>query len=288
MTEGGKGGVSGAMMQVTTQFEGSTLTTYVFRGRLCMVAADVGEALGYADGSFKKVLRDWSDELIAGQDIDTLTGDDLRQFKEMARVGNVSFPSSAPSLTVLYEPGVNLACVKTEKPLGRKLRRLLADEVLPKLRRGELQQRREAPIVLDDAESQVRLLGLRQREALSLYAVIPGLYDPEFLRHKTEHAAALVTGDAPMIENPLLDVSGYLQSRGVGASERKKMGGQFGKKLKAAYVAKHGEEPGKLPRDVNGGSREVLCYTERDRPLFDRVFAEMFGAAIVAAASGIS
>ena len=34
----------------------------------------------------------------------------------------------------------------------------------------------------------------------------------------------------------------------------------------------------KLPRDINGSSREVFSYTERDRRLFDQAFAEMFGA----------
>lgn len=156
-------------------------------------------------------------------------------------------------------------------------------DVFVMARHGELPQQQIVPTFSAfDVEAQVRLQALRQREALSLYAAVPGLYDPEFLRHKVEHGVALITGEKPAIVDPLLDVTGYLQARGVGRDELKRRSGTFGKKLKAAYVVERGKEPGKLARDVNGGSREVCCYTERDRPIFDRVFAEMWPALVPA------
>lgn len=145
-------------------------------------------------------------------------------------------------------------------------------------RRGQLPQQKAPPSIQDEHEAELRLLTLRQKAALEIYATIPGLYSEDFLRHKAEHAAALVTGQKPAIENPLLDVQGYLQRRGVSAAERKKRSGQFGKRVKALYLAQHGKPPPVLARDVNGASREVSSYTERDRPLFDEAFDEMFGA----------
>ncbi|WP_438006420.1 hypothetical protein WME89_48880 [Sorangium sp. So ce321] len=140
MTDGSKGGASGAMIQVTTDFEGSTLTTYVFRGRPCMVAADVGRALEYADEGkalVEVMKKQWGDELLPGKDMEVLTGEELREFKGIISLTEGTSVSRAPAITVLYESGFDLVCIKTEKPLGKKLRRHLADVVMPKLRRGE-------------------------------------------------------------------------------------------------------------------------------------------------------
>ncbi|WP_437948702.1 hypothetical protein WME98_50125 [Sorangium sp. So ce296] len=276
--------MSAALIFVTSQFEGHELTTYVFRGRVCVIAAQVGKILDYADDGKKlvDVIRDkWGDEFIAGHDFEVLEGDALRGFKAAAGDTLPGWVSSTARLMVLYESGFDLVFTKTEKPAGRRLRRLLVDEVIPRLRRGEpvLPKAQPAPSTLvDDQESQIRLLALRQREALSIYVAIPGLYAPEYLRHKVEHAAALVTGERPAIENPLLDVSGYLRARGLTAAELKSKGPTFGKRVKALYTAERGEAPKRLPRDINGSSREVFSYTERDRRLFDQAFAEMFGA----------
>lgn len=264
--------------RITSQFEGHDITTYVFRGRICWIAQEVGAAVGYTEEGFRSVLQDWSPELIHGTDIEVLRGDDLREFKELLEARVKKTLAFVSQLTVLYEPGFYLICFRTHLPLGVKLRRVMADDVMPKLMRGEpvIPATAAAP----ELEAQVRLLALRHREALSIYAAIPGLYDPEFLRHKAEHGAALVTGEKPAIENPLLDVQGYLRSRGLDRDVLKKRSSVFGKRVKALYVAQHGKPPGVLPRDVNGGSRDVFCYTEQDRPLFDRAFEEMFAAAL--------
>ncbi|WP_438032415.1 hypothetical protein [Sorangium sp. So ce204] len=154
-------------------------------------------------------------------------------------------------------------------------------------RRGELPQQRATSVIQDDRESQLRLLALRQRLGLELLsAAPPGVLSEDYIRHKVEHSWALVTGQAPVLESQLLDVQGYLRSRGLPDATIRSKSSTFGKRVKAAYVAQHGEAPKMLHRDINGSSREVASYTERDRPLFDRVFAEMFGAAIVEAASG--
>lgn len=119
-------------------FEGRPLRAYIFRGRPCWIAQEVGAALGYPRSSFVRALQDWADELIAGKDFETLRSADLREFKAIAALGSENDPSRAPSLTILYESGIDLVCLKTEKPLGKKLRRFMADEVMPRLRRGTL------------------------------------------------------------------------------------------------------------------------------------------------------
>ncbi|MDC0749955.1 phage antirepressor N-terminal domain-containing protein [Polyangium mundeleinium] len=122
---------------------------------------------------------------------------------------------------------------------------------------------------------QIELLALRQKRALELLAAIPGLYGEDYLRHRVEHAVALVTGEKPMIDNPLLSVDGYLQGRGLTSAQRKETGPKFGKRVKALFFERYGQDPPKQPREVNGAERQVFSYTERDRPLFDRAFDEM-------------
>jgi len=122
---------------LTTAFGGGSLTSYLFRGRPAWIAADVGAALGYDPGGFRACLGTWAEELLDGQDIETIRGEDLREFKGLLDASVGSTLGRASHLTILYESGMHVACLKTEKPLGRVLRRHLADEVLPKLIRRE-------------------------------------------------------------------------------------------------------------------------------------------------------
>lgn len=135
-----RGGVPMTLALLRAEFEGAPLTVYTFRDRPCMVVADVGRALGYGDRKLGGTMRqNWSDELMSGIDFDTLDGDSLVAFKASLVDAHETWASKIHrSLTVLYESGLNLVCLKTEKPLGRKLRRFLAAEVMPKLARHEL------------------------------------------------------------------------------------------------------------------------------------------------------
>lgn len=113
---------------------------YVFRGRPCVIALAVGRALTYerAGKNLIDLLRDkWSAEVERGRDLDVLDGDSLRAFKALLSDTDRQTVSSAARLAILYESGFDLVLQKTEKPEGQALRRKLADEVLPKLRRGQ-------------------------------------------------------------------------------------------------------------------------------------------------------
>lgn len=131
---------SGPLVRIQEVFHGHPLSFYMFRGRPCAIAADVGRALEYANEgkALPDVIRKhWAEEMIEGKDFDVLSGSHLREFKALLDVTDAASVSRVPNLMVLHESGIDLVCIKTEKPLGKKLRRFLADEVLPKLRRGE-------------------------------------------------------------------------------------------------------------------------------------------------------
>lgn len=144
-------GEASLVLHYTADLEGRGLTFHVFRGRVCVIAAEMGESLGYAEEGKKLVdsIRDkWGSEFEEGVSYAVLTGDDLREFK--AILGDTRGPrvSSAARLMVLYEPGFDRVCLKTEKPIGVELRRKLADEILPKLRRGEAIPATAAPALV--------------------------------------------------------------------------------------------------------------------------------------------
>ena len=120
------------------EFEGQSVTTYFIDDRPCWLARDVGVLLGYSHEGGRlvnKVSGEWGDEFVAGQDHLLLDGELLRDFRRLVDDTESVSIRGKRSLMVLFESGVNLACMLTRKPLGRRLRRWLAEEVLPALRR---------------------------------------------------------------------------------------------------------------------------------------------------------
>jgi prophage antirepressor-like protein len=117
------------------QFDEHEIATIILPdGRPCWLVPQVETVLGYGRGNLATVLRSWSDELIPGHDHEVVTGKLLAGMrKELNEF--YSFSSHAGGITVLFESGLNIVCLKTEKPAGKRLRRKLADDVLPSIRR---------------------------------------------------------------------------------------------------------------------------------------------------------
>ncbi len=129
-----------AAAPLSIDFEGHGIKFYTFRGRVCVITGEYGRAMGYAGdgkGLTEQVTGEWSKEFLLDQDFSVLTGDDLREFKVIAALRGGNPLSRAPHLQVLYESGFDLAALLTRQPLGRQLRRMVVELVLPKLRRGE-------------------------------------------------------------------------------------------------------------------------------------------------------
>lgn len=153
------------------EFAGHTVRVWVFRGRPCILAAEAGRALGYAnDGKelANMIRRHWNDDMILGRDFDVLTGSELREFKQLVGLtgeapvgsdatggapvgsdatgrapvgadatGEAPVGAEVSHLMVLYESGWDLVCFETDKPGGKQLRHRMATEIMPKVRRGE-------------------------------------------------------------------------------------------------------------------------------------------------------
>jgi prophage antirepressor-like protein len=120
------------------RFEGHPVIMVSWHGRPCWIVANVGQAMGYADGVLQnQIRREWSDEFVCSVDFDIIEGPELRELRAALNVC-YTFSANTRALTVLYEGGMHLVCIKTDKPAGKRLRRWLATEVLPQVvRTGE-------------------------------------------------------------------------------------------------------------------------------------------------------
>src|SRR5690606_15594096 len=103
-------------------FEGSSLTTIMYKGRPCWIARDVGAWLGYSRGGNRladKVRGEWGEEFIAGADYESIAGKDLRDLKELIAQttdsGVCAIGTNVNALMVLFEPGLHLVLAKTSK-----------------------------------------------------------------------------------------------------------------------------------------------------------------------------
>lgn len=125
--------MTAAVVQLpSAAFGESRLSVVEINGRPMWLASEVASALGYEDSlSVAQGVRSrWSDDLIEGRDFVLVKDAELRELKALGLVGK-----NAPSVMFLTESGVDLVALLSRAPQGRALRRWLADEVLPAIRR---------------------------------------------------------------------------------------------------------------------------------------------------------
>ncbi len=123
---------------LTREFEGAALPFFTYQGQLATVLRQLGRRLDYArDGErlVTNVMEDWAAEFQEGKHWVRLEGDELAAFKLSAGLPTGRVGSRAPQLVLLLEPGIHLVLLKTQKPVGARLRAFLADEVMPALLR---------------------------------------------------------------------------------------------------------------------------------------------------------
>jgi hypothetical protein len=123
------------------------------------------------------------------------------------------------------------------------------------------------------SEDQLRLLSGQA----SVLQNLRGLVDPGYLDAKARIIAAQALGETPMLDarTKPLTVSIYLSGKGLTSAATKKVAGQFGKRLKKAYIEEFGEAPSEIEDMVGRHVVQVAQYQERNRPLFDRVWSDL-------------
>ena len=121
------------------EFDQHLLTFMQCRSRPCVPARQVGAAIGMSHKGKRlptMITHEWADEFVEGVDYDRLRGEELAMVRGVLERGTQDVPlPGRGSLMVLYESGLHLVLVKSKTDAGRRLRRLLAEEVLPQIAR---------------------------------------------------------------------------------------------------------------------------------------------------------
>jgi len=120
-------------------FHGHPIHRPLFRGTRMFIARETGVALEYEDGGKRfvsQITGEWSDEIREGAHWYRVRGADLREIKGSMKDGTAAVPSFitfAHELILLTEEGLNLAMMKSAKPLAVEFREWLAAEVVPSI-----------------------------------------------------------------------------------------------------------------------------------------------------------
>ncbi|TAJ46333.1 MAG: phage antirepressor [Herbiconiux sp.] len=124
---------------------------------------------------------------------------------------------------------------------------------------------------------QLDVLARRAQSQAGVLSALKGIVDEHYLEVQGRFLIAQALGVEPELdpETMPVDVESYLDEAGVSRVERVRIRSSFGKRLKGAYIAKHGVEPLKVPRTINGTIQQVYGYTRRDLPVFDQIFESM-------------
>lgn len=231
-------------------YEGQQVRTVLIDGEPWFVAADVAAVLGYSGGARNA------------------TG---RLPERMRGVAEVNTPGGAQQMIVIRESGVYRLVLRSNVPGAEAFQDWLAEEVIPVIRRegGYI-----SPTATTDQLTRIINHAQQQMQVLRL---ADGLVDRAWLEAKARHVTARALGEEPEVptEGQPLDVGTYLQEQGLTDAQQRRVRGNFGKALAAAYRKVYGREPEKVPRFVDGALRKVSGYTERDRPMFDEVWLDL-------------
>lgn len=128
-------------------------------------------------------------------------------------------------------------------------------------------------------EHQMNALIFQARAQMELAQAARGLIHPDHLEARARIILARGLGEAPELDpasRPLY-AQEFLKEKNLSKKQMAAKAGVFGKRLKKAYIEKHGREPEKCHLNVsNGQVRQVNGYTEADRPLMEKVWGTYF------------
>jgi len=159
------------LTKITNEFEGKSITTLTYKNQPAWIAREVGSVLGYSQVGkrlINNIHSEWSEEFLKNKDFIILSGQELADLKRLLDVGTESVPSRAPSIMLLFETGLNLVLMKTNKPIGVKLRRFLSDEVLPQIvRDGHYLPENETASQITEKERKLAVMEAKERRLLA-------------------------------------------------------------------------------------------------------------------------
>lgn len=235
------------------QYQDTTVRTIVDEeGAPWFVATDVAKILGYRDAA----------------NMTRRLEDDEKGYTK------VSTPGGNQNLTTINESGMYNAVFRSNAEGAKPFRRWVTSEVLPTIRKtGSYGQTLE----LEEHKTKARIF--ESRAQMELCQAAKGLISADHLEAKARIILARGMGEAPELDpirRPLY-TQDYLRERGLSGRALKSAAPTFGKRVKAAYLALRGQEPGKYALTLtNGRIAQVNAYTEADRDLMDQIWCQYY------------
>lgn len=222
------------------------------------VASPIAKKLGYRDAL--NMLRGLDDDEKGTHIVETLGG------KQTASV--ITLPGLSHALNN-RRPGA----IKDEATRNMVIRfqRWVNHELVPTIiRTGRYEVQR--PQHLLEAAHHERMMQVEPLKASQ------GIVHPDFLEAKTRIVIARELGEIPELDpktRPLY-TQDYLREKNLSAKQLRSKSSTFGKKLKAAYRERNGQDPQRADLTLpNGHIIQVYAHTEEDRPLFDQAWDEL-------------
>jgi hypothetical protein len=159
----------------------------------------------------------------------------------------------------------------------------VAPEVQPKLVAYQLEAAKAlrdyffGGVAINPRMTDLELLRWRHQAVVELTMLARDALDPVFVSKMIGYSLAAIQGTEVANGPRLIDVSSYLQGKGLTDDLVHGSASRFGKALSALYLARFGEKPKKALRLINGSERPVSSYTEEHLDLFDQAFEAVFG-----------
>lgn len=117
-------------------YGGMHLDTFWLDGQPAWIACQIGFLLDYANKGSRLctlIRADWGDDFVEGEQFHFLTGERLAAFKLAFPKDYTGVDRRAAQLLLLTRSGLDRVLLKSDKPDRTPLRRLLEEEVLPRL-----------------------------------------------------------------------------------------------------------------------------------------------------------
>lgn len=202
--------------------------------------------------------------------------------------------STVRILTTVGSDGKNREMAMVDRhTLTMWLATINESRVAPEVRETLIAYQREAMNALDSyfhkggainpraEEHQLNALLRQSQMQMELCQAAKGLIHPDHLEAKARIVLARGLGEAPELDpatRPLYTAD-YLKSKNLSTKRIKSVAPMLGKRMKKAYVEKHGRDPEKYDLTLsNGRITKVNGYTEADRNLMDEVWNTYYAA----------
>ncbi|NHM25966.1 Bro-N domain-containing protein [Desulfofundulus sp. TPOSR] len=176
-----------------------TVHTFIWNGRLCWIAGEIAEVLGYDDPASAVRNCIEAEEFEPGFEYEVLKGSDLKKFKEMVNyvIGLNPISSKTPNLTIFYEEGLYGFLTYTDKPEGKRFKKWIRRDVVPEIRKTggyELPGRKGVEKLTRADVDMEKIKNERAKILLGVAEKYQNILSPESIQLMVCKAAEIVAG----------------------------------------------------------------------------------------------